>query len=55
MKTQDNFLYIKKPNGRYAIAEADRVVESAQEIVASHYNRSGETPIFSPQPHHSDM
>lgn len=48
MKTQDNFLYIKKPNGRYAIAEADRVVESAQEIVASHYNRSGDTPISNP-------
>ncbi len=48
MKNQDNLLYIKKPNGRYAIAEPDRVVESAQEIVASHYNRSGQTVISSP-------
>lgn len=48
MKHQNNILYIKKPNGRYALAEPDKVVQSAQEIVADHYNRSGETPISNP-------
>jgi len=48
MKHQDNYLYTRKPNGRYQLAEPDHVVETAQEIVASYYNRCPETKITDP-------
>jgi len=48
MKNQDNFLYIKKANGRYAVADPNRVIQSANEIVDAHYCCEDRTVISSP-------
>ena len=48
MKIQDNYLYIKKPNGRYELAEPERVIQSANEIVDAHYHCENGIVISSP-------
>ena len=48
MKNQDNSLYIKKPNGRYALAHEDVVIQSANEILDSHYQADDLTTIGNP-------
>ena len=48
MKTEENYLYIKKANGRYALADANQVVQSANEIVDAHYCCKDRTVISSP-------
>lgn len=48
MKKEDNYLYIKKANGRYALADPSRVVQSANEIVDAHYCCKDRTVISSP-------
>ena len=48
MSNQNLFLYIKKPNGRYEVADPSIVVQSANEIVDAHYYR--EDPIIISNP-----
>lgn len=48
MKTEDNFLYIKKANGRYALADPNIIVQSANEIVDAHYRCKDRVVISSP-------
>ena len=48
MKRKDKFLYIKQTNGRYAVADPNDVVQSANEIVDAQYRREDRTVISSP-------
>lgn len=48
MKNQDILLYVKKPNGRYALAEPEKVIQSANEIVDAHYRCNDSTVISNP-------
>jgi len=48
MTNQELFLYIKKNNGRYAIADPDVVVQSANEIIDAHYRCDDRTVISNP-------
>lgn len=47
-KNQNNILYVKKPNGRYAMANPESVVQSANEIVEALYTRENALAISSP-------